>query len=285
MNTSHLDDEALSASLDGEEPDAAAHLAACATCAGRRDALDTARRAVAAPPAPAPVEAADRAVAAALGAFDAARPPTASRPAREASVVPLAAPGRRAHAAPARRRAVPGWVLGVAAAVVAIALAVPVLTRSSDHTQASRSGAALRDEAKTASEPAIDGGDLGDQSDQLALGQVLTGALGGASPTAADRAAEAAPATTTAPPSAGAPSFAATAPKAATAAPGSVQACEPIVRQQYGKGLGALEYRASLRWQGTPAAVYAYALSDTPGKHRAFVMALDGCQLLVVQGF
>lgn len=52
MDTSHLDDDALSASLDGALEDSAGqhHLAGCATCAARRDQLDAARSALAAAP-------------------------------------------------------------------------------------------------------------------------------------------------------------------------------------------------------------------------------------------
>ena len=52
MNASHLDDEALSASLDGVLGDAAGqmHLAGCATCMARRDQLAGARTALAGAP-------------------------------------------------------------------------------------------------------------------------------------------------------------------------------------------------------------------------------------------
>lgn len=275
MTEPHLDDESLSAFLDGDDS-AVAHLAGCATCRARRDALDAARRAVAAPPPPAPAAAADRAVAAAMAAFDAGRP--------TAPVVPLARPAgspgtpRRAHAAPRRRRGVPAWAFGIAAAVAAVAVAVPVLTRDTSSRDASRTAAGPA--TTVPSGPVIDAGDLGDQSDQLALGRIVTGALGKSAaeaPAAADR--SAAPeagfaASTTAQQASPAPSPAATA----------GTDCERIVRSDYGSGLGALEYRATLRWQGTPAALYAYTLTGTD-KHRVFVMSQAGCRLLVVQGF
>ncbi|MGH9178854.1 MAG: hypothetical protein ACRD0N_09915, partial [Acidimicrobiales bacterium] len=64
--------------------------------------------------------------------------------------------------------------------------------------------------------------------------------------------------------------------------------CAAMVRSEYGQGLGALVYQANLVWRGTPAVVLAYELADPgaagPGR-RAFVMARDGCELLVAQGF
>ncbi|MGH9005523.1 MAG: hypothetical protein ACRDYV_20550, partial [Acidimicrobiia bacterium] len=72
METSHLDDDALSASLDGRPDDAGGqrHLAGCDICTARRVQLDAARSAL----AEAPVERVDeltrrRLIGAALEAF------------------------------------------------------------------------------------------------------------------------------------------------------------------------------------------------------------------------
>lgn len=107
MNASHLDDEALSAALDGALEDAAGqnHLAACADCAARRDQLAAARSAL----AEAPVEPVDdltrrRLVAAALAE---------------------AGPAAAQHRAWYQRPAVAG---GVAAVILALFAAVPFVT-------------------------------------------------------------------------------------------------------------------------------------------------------------
>src|SRR5437660_6789999 len=97
----HLDDEALSAALDGELADAArAHLAACNRCSARQAEL--------------------HAVALALGEEPAA--PSAAR--RDAAVATVLRTTRRAP-----RFSPPMLVAAAAAAaVVAVAVAVPLLT-------------------------------------------------------------------------------------------------------------------------------------------------------------
>jgi len=142
MDISHLDDDALSASLDGDLEDAAgqSHLAGCATCSARRHRLAAARAALAA----APVEPVDeltrrRLVAAAL---EAAGP----------------AGGRQAWY---QRPALAG---GVAAALLALLAAVPFVT--GDRTSGNG------DEAAGTSLETAGGeflGDLGDLSDPTAL--------------------------------------------------------------------------------------------------------------------
>ncbi|HWG74286.1 MAG TPA: hypothetical protein VG184_09555 [Acidimicrobiales bacterium] len=104
----HLDDEALSAALDGEAtPGEIAHLAACEECGRRRDELGAVSRAVAgATVAARPVDAvdaavaaalaargsADAAVAAALAAQGSAADPDAATAAGHAGAVPAASP-------------------------------------------------------------------------------------------------------------------------------------------------------------------------------------------------
>lgn len=333
MNGSHLDDESLSAALDGVDPVADAHVAGCPTCQARSAALGRAGRAVGAlPPAGAPAGLVDRAVGAALAAYAAEReaaPRSASPPSRadasaddgdegdDHTVVPLRVgpPGSadrlaspRAPTSGADRRRMPAWALGVAAAVAAIAVAVPVLTRDTHDDRVSQSAGPVRaDKSDGASSAGVvaDGGDLGDQSDQLALGQILSGAVAGTPRAAAaePQAIDSGRSDFSLQPSAGAattapavselrttPDQARPAPSGptSTAAASSVSACEDAVRSDFAKGLGPLLYRATLRWQGTPAVLLAYRLADTTGSgpdRRAFVMALDGCQLLVVQGF
>ena len=114
----HLDDELLSALLDGEawpaHADAAAHLQACDRCAGRQAELAGARAALAA----APVEPLDeltrrRLVAAALAA-------ARVDPGREAPA-PAAVPHRPVPLGPAP----PGLIGSAAAVVLALLVGVP----------------------------------------------------------------------------------------------------------------------------------------------------------------
>jgi len=328
MTQLHLDDESLSAALDRQDATGAAHVATCATCRARSDALCAAGRAVAAtgPDAGAPPGVADRAVAAALSAFAAERDAgaVASAPGGNAgrpadNVVPLRAPAsglsdsftsRGPATGGGRDRRVPGWLMGVAAALIAVLVAVPVITRGGgDDGQDTVASGPTDDgaEASTlAGAPPIEGGDLGDQSDQRKLGALVTGALGapappapagdqatsaaGGSPEAVDRsrpsaASGAAPSS----PSLGAPPLASpSAPGVSTFDASAIAACEATVAEEYAEGLGPLVYRATLRWQGTPAVLLTYRLADTAAggpDYRGFVMALDGCRLLVVQGF
>jgi hypothetical protein len=337
MTEPHPDDESLSAALDGEDAAAAAHVAACAACLARTDALRATSAAVAADPVAGPPPGlADRAVAAALAAFEAERVatgPTMADPSEGENVVPLHRAGPAvpdsfsSHRPPGQdaRRRVPTWVLGVAAALAAVLVAVPVLTRGGDDSGDTVASRAADTGASTfAAGPLIEGGDLGERSDQLELGNLLTGVLsaGAAPESAAQATAPDAASTPTAASPAGAeapagvaadgstatrgaapvpagtsePSPLAGAPPATQATkdlatdPSAVRACEEAVAKDYtkGLGLGPLVYRATLRWQGTPAVVLAYRLADTSGAgadHQAFVMALDGCRLLVVQGF
>lgn len=305
MNTAHLDDEQLSASLDGEGgPGDDAHLAGCAACSGRRAELDAVRRALATPgPRPA-VGVADRAVDAALAAWAAERASASVDPApltarQRATSRPPGQPsgGAPAEIIPLRRRRVPAWALGAAAAVAALLVAVPIVTRD-DGGNAETAASAARDEDGTsvearASGPVIDGGDLGSQDDQLALGRIVESALSGS---AGDERALAAPAgeADSAAPAAGTGSPAPAAATAQTTSAGaalysSEPVCADTVRASYDRGLGPLVYRAAVTWQGTPSELLVYRLADSAAAagpdHRVFVMALEDCRLLVVQGF
>ena len=296
MTDVHPDDDALSATLDGEEdPAATAHVQGCGACRARLDALDAVRRLVAADPGPAPAGLADRVVPVATRAWRDER-------ARD-TVVPLRPPARAASG-----RRLPPWALGAVAAAAALLLAVPFLLRDSERSEttasaptgtAAEAGAALDDDG-------VDGGHLGSLSDPGTLRQELeravagvagrTGAAAEAAPMAAPSADDAGEDAAAGPPS----PAAAPAPRAAdeedaqyTAgsrplSAGAARSCGAEVRSSYGTGLGDLVYTASLRWQDTDAVLLAYRLADTSGPgpdHRAFVMAIDGCRLLVVQGF
>jgi hypothetical protein len=55
-----------------------------------------------------------------------------------------------------------------------------------------------------------------------------------------------------------------------------------VVERDYGSGLGALLFTATLHWHGTPAVVLAYAVKGRTGglDHRVFVMSQGPCTLL-----
>jgi hypothetical protein len=275
MNDEHLDDELLSAHLDGEAPDAAEHLAECGACRARMAELESAAALVGGPP-PAMD---DRARAAALAvAMDAWQEGDTS--------------GTRSG----RRQP---WLLAVAAVAAGLVVSVAVVRHNAhDH----RSTLASDASGSVTATAALDGGDLGDQSDTSALAGVVRGALGGTRPAApalgesgsaaggsaaggptADRAAPFA--ATSGSPAQGAATTTTAIPSSAPVARAVRRSCLPTVTQNYGAGLGPLAYTATLRWQGAPAELLAYRLAQ-PGKNltiRVFVMAQKDCQLLVVQ--
>lgn len=300
MNDAHPDDELLSASLDGDgDPTTAAHVGGCPTCRARLDALDGVRREVATPSTVAP-EVAERAMAAAVRAWqdEGGSGGSVVTPLRAAAGDGPAHRRRTPSGRPSRRQ-VPSWVLGAAAAVVALLVAVPVVLRDGDDDVDTASAPAAETVGNfTGDDTAIDGGDLGSLSEQGTLRDQLRSSVPGAAVT--DMAADplAAPASTTAVPAApseGGPEAtrrptAATVARSAdpTADAPSDAPCRSEVRTKYGQGLGDLLYTADLRWQDTDAVLLAYRLADTspPGPdHRAFVMSRAECRLLVVQGF
>ena len=296
MNETHLDDDLLSAFLDGEAaPGAGTHLAACAGCRARLEALDSVRRSVAASPPAAPPGLADRAVAAALAAFTegAADAAPVTRPTSTPPPAPTAGGGRRPGDVVPMRRRVPAWALAAAAAVAALVVAVPILTRDTGEEATQSASGDARDatlESGAGDDAVLDGGDLGARADQLALGRILTSALGAPAPVgAADAGRSAEGAGDAADTAAAAPAPDAPGPTSfQQSAPADTRQCADEVRASYGRGLGPLVYRATLEWQGAPSVLLAYRLADTSGPgpdHRAFVMALDRCRLLVVQGF
>jgi hypothetical protein len=265
--TAHLDDERLSASLDGDEPSAAAHLQGCDDCRARLDSLRAVAAAVAAPVPPLDADRRDAAIAAALAA-----PSSAGAD----NVVPLHRPARRPFA------------LGAAALLLVVLVAVTVLSKGDDKGDraALSSGdmQALSDEAGRVP----DGGDLGDQSDPTALASRLRAVL---EPPAPDAAAD-----STGAEGGGASGAAAmqapTAAEAKAARRGGGESfstnspdCTATVAREYGRGLGPLAYRAGLRWEGTPAVVLVYPITGATGNldRRVLVMAQADCRLLVAQ--
>ena len=246
----HLDDDRLSALLDGAGTDAdRAHLAGCDRCAERSEALQTVADLVASPPAAPPVATRDAAVAAALAAAD-----------RPVGVVPR----------PVRRHP-PAWLLPAAAVVALVALVAVVVPRwgqgDDDAGNAGDSAArAVQDDGGGSGEE--DGAERGTApataSQPPPLFRAALGELGSVEDEAAlaARIGEALDSTASA--------------HTADAGPG---ACDPIVRQAEA-GLGDLVLRASATWQGTPAEVLAYAPAGAAAPTRAVVVAVDGCDLL-----
>jgi hypothetical protein len=156
----HLDDEILSALLDGDQaggPDAAAHLAACDRCAGRQEELAAARAALAA----APVEALDevtrrRLVAGALRAAD--QTPAGSAPAARSRWG-----GRH-----------PALVGSAAAVLLAVLVGVPFVVGHDGGSQADKTLSAAAPNAAQESAGQFFG-DLGDLSDHDRLRLRLSG--------------------------------------------------------------------------------------------------------------
>ncbi len=283
MDTSHLDDDALSASLDGalEAGAGRSHLDGCAVCSARRDLLEAARTALAS----APVEPVDeltrrRLVAAALDAAGlvSRRPAWYQRPA-------LAG--------------------GVAAAILALLVAVPFVTGGDSNDSDRSSTAAL----EMAGGEFL--GDLGDLSDPAALRQRFgdqraltfsddTQASGGAN--AAPGAGSVTASKGAAPPQApvtgeGQPAASPSPQPAADAAAESTTQLDQAARDEAdGTGLDRTVADACARtlaegparganllavatgtYQGSPAVVAVFADGDAT---TAYVAARDGCKLL-----
>lgn len=244
----HLDDEAISAVLDGEATaDEVAHVDACATCAARLGELRDAALIVRTPVDPPSDAERDAAIAAALA------PATAT-------VTPI------------RRRVAPRWV-GAAAAALAVLAGIGVLAsaqRDRDETKqtsaadsaagGTTSRAAPAPEASTFMTAVYDGGDLGD-IDVRNLRTTIESALSPSRSSAAQAAGSAgsgttndAAATTTAPPT---------------------PACEDTVRSG-NPDLGPLLYRATGHLDGEAVEVFAFDAGD---KRWIYVVAARDCAI------
>jgi hypothetical protein len=264
MNTPHPTDEQLSAALDGEDPGAARHASGCEVCALRLEQL--------------------RAVAGLIGS------PVGDIDdmARERAVRLAVAGSGRADRRP--------LVLGIAAAILLVLIAVPLALRSGNDQGDTVASSAADESAQ------VVGGDLGSLSDPQELRAWVAGGLGDANLTAgatgassgsgagADESAKTASTTTT---GAGGTAVAG-APQAlsrdsvsnSSGAPGSsaTPPCAAVTKKTYGKGLGPLVYAATLTWQGTPAVVLGYSVpgASTSLDRRVFVMSRASCTLLLV---
>jgi len=272
----HLDDETLSALLDGDAAGASAHahLATCERCAARRGELAAARAALAA----APVEALDelarrRLVAVALQA--------AGEAAADRAGADGTAPAGRSRWAQ-RHRA----VIGSAAAVVLLVLVgVPFVV--GHHEAAKQADTSLSAQAPLAAPagPAAGPflGDLGDLTDhdrlRLSLSGVSADSASGTGTVAGAARSAAPPAkSVTAPPGAPPPNS----PEAFASNPGAdrdradADACVAALLDGPARG-GRLTGSGVGTWRGRPAVVAAFELS---GGTVAFVADRSGCGVL-----
>lgn len=289
MTVPHLDDDQLSAHLDGEAgPEVATHVGSCPHCEARLGRLEAVSSQLRAPVPLPPHHVREAAVAAAREAWESRA--QAPKKGRGAGVFSLE-----------QRRRVPRWALPVAAAAAALLVAVPVLSSLRDGgDRAETASTAEKGRPGGSGEVAgTDGGDLGEQSDPATLGLAIRGALPGAASEEALAAPSPGPAGDNAG-GTGAPDQSVPAPGVAARAMSGTTAgasggpskpfvdppCTATARSSYGKGLGPLVYAARLRWQGEPAVVLAYRLAEAgaPGlDYRVLVMATNGCGLLIVQ--
>lgn len=244
-DTAHLDDELLSAVLDGEaDVDASAHTDSCDRCRTRLATLRDVSVLVAAPVPVADPAQRDAAIATALSAVD-------------RIVVPMR-----------QRRLPPAWLAAAAAVVVAVG-AIALISRGADDEGAGFDTAADDADEATGGEGAseldtfsaapvapIDGGDLG-EVDEATLRHAIEAAVGGQrNAGAAARQEEVA--------------------DAPAAMPASVPVpCEEDVRAGNPE-LGPLVYRANGTIDGVPVIVLAF---DVPPDRWVYVATVDGCAI------
>jgi hypothetical protein len=270
MTTSHLDDEALSAALDGEmtAPEQA-HLSSCSMCQAHLESLAAAARAVGAPVAPRPPGEVDDAIRRALRAGSESESESSSpETSTLASPVPIGVGSGRL---PERRRGrSPRWLgaaAGIAAAVIVVGGVVALSRNGTSHTSTT-AGLAQPSSASTSVAPdAANAGDLGDQSDPAALARRVTSAVAQRSGAAA----------------ATAPEFGATTVVGQSAAPRDQLASATCVVQAAAAngvvGSPSPDLVAPLRWRGEPAEVVVFS---RPGGLTGTVMRLADCSVLVV---
>lgn len=284
MTTEHLDDDALSAAVDGAATAAEmAHLSSCPACQARQASLAAVARAVGAPVPRRSRRQVDEAVALALAAWSAGETEEVSSPARivatpaTASRPPTPGPRPATLEGARHRRGSPRWLpaaAGIAAAVVILGGVVAVTRGRSASRSATASGAPTSTVA--ASAPSVSSSaDLGDQSDPLVVARLVDGALSrGAAPGAA--------ATPSAAASSAAPGLGSPGPAQTLAPPRS--ACAGQARDAVGlatapAGSTSLSYVASLRWLGQPAVVVVFS---GPGGPSAAVMKTADCSVLAI---
>lgn len=297
-NSPHLDDAAVSAALDAEATaDELAHLRACARCRAAVDRLRAVSEVVAAPVV-IDTEAREAAIDAAIAAYR----PVGDRPPGPAAapVTPLAR--RRGW----RDRATAPW-LGIAAALLLVVLAVPLLrgndvrdeeTSAADRATSEGAGAAADSSIEESEDDApatpVDVGDLGALEREADLRPVIDEALGPAreeedavqpeqgadEDQAATRSQEGVESG-----AAGGSEEGSTAAAPADEGPQPGNgACEGAVRAALPEA-GPLLLTGSATVEGAPALVYGFS---GPGERATVLAALvrrDGCELLTFQSY
>lgn len=305
MTAPHLDDDTLSALLDGDAAtEDRAHLATCSACQAELAALSAVARAVGTPVAPSASAEVDAAVARALGSWDDAvpaapvggAPPVArtapgaetavagTRPGRGMGIPGPGAPRPMSSGDPRRRRRSGrgGLVVGVGAGAVAAAVLLVILlgrlghspsintvSAPAHHSVVGGSQAPTTSIAPSAPAPT----DLGEQSDATAVARAITAVLSLPSTT---------PAPTTQAPLAASVNGAPTSePTFSTGGIGS--GCDsPAQVALRLPGPETVVYQATLRWRGQPAVAVVFA---GPAGRSGAVMSTPTCSLLAVLAF
>jgi hypothetical protein len=292
MTDRHADFEALSAYVDGEAPEWAAHVADCPSCAASADALRAVAGAVAAPVEPAPAAVREAALSAALDGGTAG--------------------GNRLIPAAGDRRRVPvGLLLGAVAAMFLVIAGITAVLSSSGGSSKGRTtvagppleairppdvgaGAAANSTAggptadNTALSPPTDLGDVPDAATllararpSLAAGAQSRAGNAGASTNSGAASAATGAAGTVAPPATpspvipgatgGAGGAAVLAPQVAGTRP-----CEEQARARQ-PSLGPVVYFATARSRGAPAVVLGFSTGPDPAAVTLLMLAQDGC--------
>jgi hypothetical protein len=273
----HADFEALSAYVDGEAPEWAAHVAGCPACAATADGIRAVAAAIATPVRPAAGPVREAALAAALGGAGAEASPDA--PVASTRTARAVRPGPRAR-----------WVYGAAAAVFVVALGVAAVLgtagRSSTDRTNTLAGPAAESNQGAAADSATSAapvGNLGDVPDAATLRARARPALGAKATAPSAVAGGAAPAAAAPAPAAAAAS---PAPGATTASPTvtpdgvAARACEAQARARQ-PSLGPLVYLATASHAGAPAVVLGFSTGPDPTNVTLLLLARDGCAELL----
>lgn len=293
----HLDDEQLSADLDGLALDERErfHLQGCADCAARLRALATASMAVAAPVVPLGPAVVETLVTTAAGSQSGAGGEAGGN---GGGIVSLdgSRPSTHRPATPAR-----AWVTGAAAALVLLAgLSAFLQTIARDNSDTALGGAQSRsvpaasDEVgpstAATSDPAVVAADIGDLEDPARLVAVLSASLvsgSGGSRNAVQEDVASTPtdaANSQPPPQPLEPTASPRqSQKGAPAGAGQERAVCVNAAREIGAGrLGSHLSTSTLRWKGRAAEVLVFALTE-PAEgvtFQALVLSRPGCDLL-----